>query len=107
VAAQEALKEAFRVLRPGGRFMCLEFSKVNNPALAAFYDMYSFNVIPAMGAMVAGDRDSYKYLVESIRKFPSQQDFLDMIRDTGFVSCRFKDMTFGVVAVHSGFKPME
>ncbi|KAA0157209.1 hypothetical protein FNF29_00561 [Cafeteria roenbergensis] len=102
-----ALAEAFRVLRPGGRFMCLEFSRVRNPVLAAAYDAYSFNVIPAVGQAVTGDRDSYQYLVESIRQFPNQEAFKGMIEDAGFVSARSRDMTFGVVAIHSGFKPME
>ena len=105
--AQRALAEAFRVLRPGGRFMCLEFSRVRNPVLAAAYDAYSFNVIPAVGQAVTGDRDSYQYLVESIRQFPNQEAFKGMIEDAGFVSARSRDMTFGVVAIHSGFKPME
>ena len=99
-----ALREAHRVLRPGGRFMCLEFSKVSNPLLARVYDAYSFGAIPLMGELVAGDRASYQYLVESIRRFPAQEDFADMIEHAGFSNVSFKNLTFGVCAVHSGFK---
>ena len=102
----KALREAQRVLKPGGRFMCLEFSRVRNRSLRAAYDAYSFNVIPALGQAVAGDRDSYQYLVESIRKFPDQEEFASMIGRAGFSSVSHSDMTFGVVAVHSGFAPL-
>lgn len=100
----EALREAHRVLRPGGRFLCLEFSHVTNPALAAVYDTYSFNVIPAMGELVAGDRASYQYLVESIRKHPKQDDLAQMMRDAGMRSVGYTNLTFGSVAIHSGFR---
>jgi 2-methoxy-6-polyprenyl-1,4-benzoquinol methylase len=100
----EVLKEAYRVLRPGGRFMCLEFSKVPYPGLRELYDLYSFNLIPTLGSLVAGDRDSYQYLVESIRQFPDQETFQFMIRKAGFRSVSYENYTFGVVAVHSGFK---
>lgn len=99
-----ALREAYRVLKPGGRFMCLEFSKVNNPLLRAAYDAYSFNVIPALGQAVANDRAAYQYLVESIRRFPDQTSFAGMIEDAGFRHVAYRDFTFGVCAVHSGFK---
>jgi len=99
-----AVAEAHRVLKPGGRFMCLEFSRVHNPLLRQLYDAYSFNVIPALGAAVANDRDSYQYLVESIRKFPDQQAFAGMLRDAGFQHVMATDLTFGVACVHSGFK---
>ncbi len=99
-----ALREAFRVLKPGGRFMCLEFSRVGNPLLRAAYDAYSFNVIPALGQAVAQDRDAYQYLVESIRRFPDQTSFAGMIEDAGFRHVAYRDFTFGVCAVHSGFK---
>ncbi len=79
-----ALREAYRVLRPGGHFLCLEFSSVDVPALEALYDFYSFNVIPALGRVVAGDAESYRYLVESIRKFPKPQAFAAMMREAGF-----------------------
>jgi ubiquinone/menaquinone biosynthesis methyltransferase len=100
----KALKEAHRVLLPGGRFMCLEFSKVKPQMLAKLYDAYSFNVIPRLGGLLADDRDSYQYLVESIRKFPSQEDFAQMIREAGFQQVRYTNMSGGVVAMHSGYK---
>lgn len=99
-----ALKEAHRVLRPGGRFMCLEFSRVVNPLLAHAYDIYSTNVIPTMGQIVANDRASYQYLVESIRRFPDQEAFADMIEEAGFKHVKYKNLSLGVCAVHSGFK---
>jgi 2-methoxy-6-polyprenyl-1,4-benzoquinol methylase len=104
-SVDSVLREAFRVLRPGGRFMCLEFSHVTAPILSTLYDAYSFNVIPALGAAVSGDRASYQYLVESIKKFPNQEAFADMIADAGFSGVDYRNFTFGVCAVHSGFKP--
>ncbi|KAI7902158.1 UbiE/COQ5 methyltransferase [Cokeromyces recurvatus] len=100
------VKEAYRVLKKGGRFMCLEFSKVDNPIVGKLYDIYSFDVIPALGQVIAGDRDSYQYLVESIRKFPPQEEFAQIIRDAGFktIGKGYEDLTFGVAAIHSGFK---
>lgn len=98
------LREAFRVLRPGGRFMCLEFSRVHAPVVSQLYEAYSAHVIPAMGAAVSGDRDSYQYLVESIRKFPDQEGFADMIADAGFSGVDYTNFTFGVCAVHTGHK---
>ncbi|OQR91747.1 ubiquinone/menaquinone biosynthesis methyltransferase ubiE [Achlya hypogyna] len=100
----KALAEAHRVLRKGGRFMCLEFSQVRNPLLRAVYDQYSFNLIPAMGELLAKDRASYQYLVESIRQFPVQEDFKGMIENAGFSKVSYTNFMDGVVAVHSGFK---
>jgi len=100
-----ALHEARRVLRPGGRFLCLEFSKVVVPGLQQLYDLYSFNVIPAMGHFVANDSESYKYLVESIRMFPGQTEWADMIREAGFGVVDYENLTGGVVAIHSGVNP--
>lgn len=100
----DALVEAYRVLRPGGRLMVLEFSQLPNPAMQWAYDRYSFNVIPVMGQIVAGDRDSYQYLVESIRKFPDQETFATMIRTAGFDQVKYRNLTMGVAALHSGWK---
>jgi demethylmenaquinone methyltransferase/2-methoxy-6-polyprenyl-1,4-benzoquinol methylase len=100
----QALKEAYRVLKPGGRFMCLEFSHVTLPLLAKIYDAYSFSVIPTLGKLVANDRESYQYLVESIRRFPKQEEFLAMMTEAGFVQASYENLTQGVVAVHSGWK---
>lgn len=99
-----ALREAWRVLRPGGRFLCLEFSSVEVPGLDTLYDLYSFNVIPAIGRAVTGDADSYRYLVESIRRFPKPKAFADMIKAAGFGRVSFDIMTGGVVALHSGWR---
>ncbi|KAK2711726.1 2-methoxy-6-polyprenyl-1,4-benzoquinol methylase, mitochondrial-like isoform X2 [Artemia franciscana] len=101
---EKALDEAYRVLRPGGRFLCIEFSHVPNPALKWVYDNYSFQVIPPLGQVVAGDWKSYQYLVESIRKFPNQEDFKYMIENAGFRCVTYENLTFGVTAIHSGFK---
>ena len=100
----DALSEAFRVLRPGGRLMVLEFSQLLNPAMQWAYDRYSFNVIPLMGQIVANDRDSYQYLVESIRKFPDQDRFAAMISDAGFEQVKYRNLSMGIAALHSGWK---
>ncbi|WP_040615083.1 bifunctional demethylmenaquinone methyltransferase/2-methoxy-6-polyprenyl-1,4-benzoquinol methylase UbiE [Oceanicola granulosus] len=100
----EALAEAYRVLRPGGRLMVLEFSRVPTPSLRHLYDLYSFNVIPRLGQVIANDRDSYQYLVESIRRFPDQETFLSMVRDTGFGNAKYRNLTMGVACLHSGWK---
>ena len=99
-----ALAEAFRVLKIGGRFLCLEFSAVNVPGLDTLYDAYSFNVIPALGRVVAGDAESYRYLVESIRCFPKPRPFADMLRTAGFARVSYRLMTGGIVALHSGWR---
>lgn len=102
----KVLTEAYRVLKPGGVFACLEFSSVKPAPLAALYQQYSFSVIPIMGQVVAGDRDSYQYLVESIARFPKQEKFAEMIRDAGFLVSGqgYRDLTFGVAAIHTGVK---
>ncbi|CAA2145521.1 bifunctional demethylmenaquinone methyltransferase/2-methoxy-6-polyprenyl-1,4-benzoquinol methylase UbiE [Methylobacterium bullatum] len=99
-----ALAEARRVLKPGGRFLCLEFSKVDLPVLDRIYDAYSFHVIPRLGASVAGDADSYRYLVESIRKFPTPGRFAGMIEEAGFKHVTHRPLSGGIVAIHSGWK---
>ncbi|WP_230529838.1 bifunctional demethylmenaquinone methyltransferase/2-methoxy-6-polyprenyl-1,4-benzoquinol methylase UbiE [Microvirga roseola] len=99
-----ALREANRVLKPGGRFLCLEFSKVDVPVLDKIYDAYSFNVIPRLGGMVTGDAESYQYLVESIRRFPTPTAFARMIEEAGFRRVTHRTMTAGVIAIHSGWK---
>ncbi len=101
---QEALNEAFRVLKPGGRLMVLEFSQIPNDLMQKAYDLYSFNIIPRMGQMIAGDRDSYQYLVESIRKFPDQETFLHMVRDAGFDNAKYRNLSMGIACLHSGWK---
>jgi demethylmenaquinone methyltransferase / 2-methoxy-6-polyprenyl-1,4-benzoquinol methylase len=99
-----ALAEAHRVLRLGGRFLCLEFSAVDVPGLDALYDLYSFNVIPALGRAVVGDAEAYRYLVESIRRFPRPDAFAEMMRAAGFRRVAFQRMTGGIVALHSGWR---
>ncbi|MBW0481158.1 hypothetical protein O181_020873 [Austropuccinia psidii MF-1] len=109
----KVLQEAYRVLKKGGRFSCLEFGKVENPLLSNIYEAYSFNVIPNLGHILAADRDSYQYLVESIRRFPSQAKFAQMIQEAGFMlphvpgnslHKKWEDLTFGVAAIHNGIK---
>ena len=99
-----ALRSMLRVLRPGGRLLVLEFSKPTSPLLGKVYDQYSFQILPAMGRLIAQDADSYRYLAESIRKHPDQETLLEMMRDAGFAECQYHNMTGGIVAVHRGLK---
>ena len=99
-----ALKEAFRVLKPGGRLMILEFSSLSNKILQKYYDFYSFNIIPKLGKYIAQDEESYKYLVESIRRFPNQEDFSEVIRECGFSQVKYRNLSLGISALHSGWK---
>lgn len=99
-----ALKEAFRVLKVGGRFLCLEFSSVDVPGLDRLYDLFSFRVIPPLGRVVTGDAESYRYLVESIRRFPKPNAFADMIRAAGFSRVSWQRLSGGIVALHSGWR---
>ena len=101
---QDALNEAFRVLRPGGRLMVLEFSQIPNDLMQKVYDLYSFNIIPRLGQVIANDRDSYQYLVESIRRFPDQETFLQMVRDAGFGNAKYRNLSMGIACLHSGWK---
>ncbi len=98
------LSEAFRVLKPGGRIMILEFSKVENQTLNKIYDAFSFNIVPKLGRLIANDSESYQYLVESIRKFPSQEKLERLVTDAGFRQVKYRNLTQGVVAMHSGWK---
>lgn len=101
---QAAIDEAYRVLKPGGRFLCLEFSQVKSDALGKLYDAWSFNVLPHLGQMVAGDADSYRYLVESIRQFPSPEVLADMFAQSGFAQVRVRSLSGGIACIHSGWK---
>jgi demethylmenaquinone methyltransferase / 2-methoxy-6-polyprenyl-1,4-benzoquinol methylase len=99
-----ALAEAYRVLKPGGRFLCLEFSHVETPGIDWAYDAFSFAVLPKLGYVVTGDEESYRYLVESIRKFPPQEDFARLIAAAGLAQVSFRNLTFGVAALHAAWK---
>ena len=101
---KKALAEAYRVLKPGGRIMVLEFSHIPNDLLQWCYDKYSFNVIPRLGQIIARDRSSYQYLVESIRKFPNQENFLKLVNEAGFENTKYRNLTMGVACLHSGWK---
>ncbi|OMO59845.1 UbiE/COQ5 methyltransferase [Corchorus capsularis] len=101
---EKALAEAYRVLKPGGRFLCLELNRVEIPVIRELYDLYSFTVVPAVGKLVTGDRDSYQYLIESIRRFPPQETFASIIEEVGFKNVEYENILGGVVAIHSGWK---
>lgn len=100
----KVLSEAYRVLQPGGRFLCLEFSQLEYSAAQWLYDKYSFQVIPVLGQLIAGQWKPYQYLVESIRQFPKQEDFKQMIEEAGFRQVTYENLNLGIVAIHSGFK---
>lgn len=99
-----ALTEAYRVLKPGGRFLCLEFSECQVPILDRLYDFHSFEIIPRLGKLAAGDSESYRYLVESIRRFPKQEAFANLVRDAGFSRVSYRNLTGGIAAIHGGWK---
>ena len=101
---EAALAEAYRVLKPGGRFLCLEFSAVEVPLLDRLYDAYSFNAIPVLGGLVAGDSAAYRYLVESIRRFPDQENFMHLIENAGFELVRYRNVSGGIAAIHSAWR---
>jgi demethylmenaquinone methyltransferase/2-methoxy-6-polyprenyl-1,4-benzoquinol methylase len=101
---ERSLKEFFRVLKPGGQFLCLEFSKVEHSLLSQLYSMYSNEIIPRLGAIIADDKASYQYLVDSIRSFPSQQNLVSMIECAGFKWVSYKNLSKGIVAIHEGWK---
>jgi demethylmenaquinone methyltransferase/2-methoxy-6-polyprenyl-1,4-benzoquinol methylase len=101
---ERALGEICRVLKPGGHFLCLEFSAVDVPGLDRLYEFYSFQVIPEIGRLVVGDPDPYRYLIESIRRFPDREDFADMMRKAGFARVTATPLTGGIVALHSGWR---
>ncbi len=104
LSLEKTLAEAYRVLKPTGKFLCLEFSKIQNDFIRPLYDFYSFKLIPSIGGYVANNRDAYKYLAESIKLFPDQETFKTIVQDAGFSDVRYKNLTFGVAAIHYGFK---
>jgi len=103
----QGLRDAYRVLKPGGRFMCLEFSHLTHPMLQAIYDQYSFHLIPSMGEFIANDKASYQYLVESIRKFSNQEDLKGRMENVGFENVSYSNFNQGIVAIHEGWKPLK
>jgi demethylmenaquinone methyltransferase/2-methoxy-6-polyprenyl-1,4-benzoquinol methylase len=101
---EKALQEIQRVLKPGGRSVILEFSHPTNATLSSLYDAYSFNALPWLGKLVTGDKDSYQYLVESIRMHPNQEALRDMMQASGLEQCSYQNLNGGIVAIHMGFK---
>jgi demethylmenaquinone methyltransferase/2-methoxy-6-polyprenyl-1,4-benzoquinol methylase len=101
---QKALHEVYRILKPGGKFVCLEFSNVEAPIVKQIYDFYSFKIIPNIGKIITGNKDAYTYLVESIKQFPKATVFLEMLKKAGFDMAEFRKLSFGIVAIHRGFK---
>jgi len=99
-----ALREARRVLKPGGRFFCLEFSKIALPGLERLYDAYSFELLPRIGGAVTGDADSYRYLVESIRRFPDQSALVRRMTDAGLERAAYRNLSGGIAAIHSAWR---
>ena len=99
-----SLKEIFRILKPGGRFICLEFSHVDNDLFKNLYDFWSFNFMPRLGKQITGNKEAYNYLVESIRKFPTQPEMSQMLSEAGFERVKYRNLTNGIVALHSGWK---
>lgn len=100
----KALREAFRVLKPGGKFACLELSPIGQPTFRRIYDFYSFKIIPKIGDKIASSADAYQYLVESIRKFPNAERFTQMLESCGFYKVKYRKLTYGVVAIHTGYR---
>jgi demethylmenaquinone methyltransferase/2-methoxy-6-polyprenyl-1,4-benzoquinol methylase len=100
----QALREMYRILKPGGCLLILEFSKTNSEFLKKFYDFYSFNIMPKLGEIIADDKDSYQYLAESIRKHPDQETLKNMVLDAGFGFCEYHNLSGGIVALHKGIK---
>ena len=100
----KALNQIVRILKPGGRFCCLEFSHVKNPVFSRFYDEWSFNILPKLGQLVAGEAQPYQYLVESIRQFPSEAELCSMMADTGMAQIKVRNLSGGIAAIHSGWK---
>ena len=100
----QSLKEIYRILKPGGRFICLEFSHVHNSLLKKIYDIWSFKYMPMIGQKVTGDKEAYNYLVESIRQFPSQNELSLMFSEAGFARVKYRNLSNGIVTLHSGWK---
>lgn len=104
LCVEKTLEEAYRVLKPMGKFLCLEFSRIQNEFMRPLYDLYSFNLMPTIGNVVANNKEAYQYLAESISLFPEQEDFKSMIHEAGFANVEYKNLTFGVAAIHVGYK---